>query len=117
MNLLEIEKELAGENAKAAMMRYDGMLAELDSRIASALAEGLPPDEYTNTEQLKKLYSVYYKDELQFHCFVSLLVSLIFAALSVYFQNGAAEPVENVFASVCKNVNIIIQNWEKGIKK
>ena len=53
MNLLEIEKELAGENGKAAMLRYDGMLAELDSRIASALAEGLPPDEYTNAEQLK----------------------------------------------------------------
>ena len=53
MNLLDIEKELAGEDGEAAMKRYDGVLAELDSRIASALAEGLPPDEYTNAEQLK----------------------------------------------------------------
>ena len=53
MNLLEIEKELAGENGKEAMLRYDGMLAELDGRIASALAEGLPPDEYSDAEQLK----------------------------------------------------------------
>ena len=53
MNLMEIEKELAGENGNTAMQRYDDKLAELDNRIASALAEGLPPDEYTNAEQLK----------------------------------------------------------------
>jgi len=53
MNLLDIEKELAGENGAEAMKRYDGVLADLDSRITAALSEGLPPDEYSNAEQLK----------------------------------------------------------------
>ncbi len=84
----------------------------IDNRLIGVLYDS----HMRNAEQLKKLYSLYYKDDGQFHCFVSLLVSLVFTALSVYFQNGTTESVENVFVSVCKNTNIIIGNWGKGIK-
>ena len=53
MNLLDIEKELAGPDGEAAMQRYDQMLARLDTRIADALQTGLPPDDYSAAEQLK----------------------------------------------------------------
>ena len=39
MNLLDIEKELAGADGKAALERYDGVLVALDQRIAQALQE------------------------------------------------------------------------------
>ncbi len=54
MNLLDIEKELAGADGEAAFARYDGMLVALDQRIAQALKEGLPPDEYSSATQLKE---------------------------------------------------------------
>ena len=53
MNLLDIEKELAGPNGMEAMNRYDEMLKRLDGRIADALGTGLPPEEYADAEQLK----------------------------------------------------------------
>ncbi len=53
MNLLDIEKELAGPNGMEAMNRYDEMLRRLDGRIADALGAGLPPDAYADAEQLK----------------------------------------------------------------
>ena len=54
MNLLDIEKELAGEDGEAAMKRYDQMLADLDQRIVQALNDGLPPNEYSAATQLKE---------------------------------------------------------------
>ena len=53
MNLLDIEKELAGPDGEAAMQGYDQMLAKLDARLADALQAGLAPDEYSAAEQLK----------------------------------------------------------------
>lgn len=53
MNLLDIEKELAGPDGKAAMQGYDQILAKLDARLADALQAGLAPDEYSAAEQLK----------------------------------------------------------------
>jgi len=53
MQLLDIEKELSGPNGREAMNRYDEMLKRLDGRIAEALSAGLPPDEYSDAEQLK----------------------------------------------------------------
>ena len=53
MNLLDIEKELAGPDGEAAMQRYDLMLIGLDRRIADALQAGLAPDDYSAAEQLK----------------------------------------------------------------
>ncbi len=53
MNLLDIEKELAGPDGEAAMQRYDLMLAKLDARLADALQAGLTPEDYSAAEQLK----------------------------------------------------------------
>ena len=53
MNLLDIEKELAGPDGEAALERYDKLLVSLDGRLADALNEGLPPDEFSSAEQLK----------------------------------------------------------------
>jgi hypothetical protein len=52
--LLDIEKELSGPNGQAAMEGYDQILVNLDERLARNLREGLPPDEYTAAEELKK---------------------------------------------------------------
>ncbi len=54
MNLLDIENELAGADGEAALERYDGVLVALDKRIAQALQEGLPPEEYSSAAQLKE---------------------------------------------------------------
>ena len=53
MNLLDIEKELAGPDGEAAMQGYDLMLAKLDARLADALQGGLAPEDYSAAEQLK----------------------------------------------------------------
>ena len=52
--LLEIERELAGPDKEAALMRYDKVLADLSARIDAALKSGLAPDEYTAVEELKE---------------------------------------------------------------
>ena len=53
MQLLDIEKELAGPDGEEAMQRYDQALAKLDGRIADSLKAGLAPDDYEAAEQLK----------------------------------------------------------------
>ncbi len=53
MELLDIEKEIAGPDGEAAMRRYDQVLANLDTRMADALKAGLPPDDYSSAEQLR----------------------------------------------------------------
>ena len=52
--LLDIEKELTGPDGAAALERYDQTLLNLDGRLAEALRQGLPPDEYTAAEELKQ---------------------------------------------------------------
>ncbi|MBO7519888.1 MAG: hypothetical protein J6T73_03830, partial [Clostridia bacterium] len=64
-----------------------------------------------NGEQLKKLYSVYCENDDEFECFVYLLVSLIFAALAIYFQEGSEKSVEEVFSIVCRNAGLVIDTW------
>ena len=54
IRLLEIEKELAGPAAAAALRRYDAVLAGLDARLAEALARGLSPEEYERCASLKE---------------------------------------------------------------
>ena len=54
MELLEIEKELAGENRMAALKRYDGVLAALGRRVGDALKAGLERDEYVKCEMLNE---------------------------------------------------------------
>ena len=69
-----------------------------------------------NAEQLKMLYSFYNKDDSEFEYFVFLLVSLIFAALTIYFQKGKEQPVDKVFIQVCRNAGMIIDNWRIGLE-
>jgi len=52
MELLEIERELAGPEKERALQKYDGMLVALGTRLEAALAEGLPPDEFSRCEGL-----------------------------------------------------------------
>ena len=54
LQLMEIEKELAGPDKDAAMARYDAVLAGLDRRIDAAMKEGLPPDGYPKVEFLRE---------------------------------------------------------------
>lgn len=52
MELLEIERELAGPDREAALARHDRVLVGLAERLQAALREGLPPDEYDRAERL-----------------------------------------------------------------
>ena len=46
MELMEIEKELAGPDGAAAMKRYDDVLVALGDRLKKVLDQGVTPDEY-----------------------------------------------------------------------
>ena len=52
--LLEIEKELAGPDAKSYLVRYDAVLTRLDRRLEAAMRAGLPPDEYPKAVALRE---------------------------------------------------------------
>ena len=52
MELMEIEKELAGPDRDAAVKKYDDVLVALGARLKSALDRGLPPGEYESCREL-----------------------------------------------------------------
>ena len=52
MQLLAIEKELAGADGEAAMKRYDDILVALGQRLTQELQQGLAPDDYASAEKL-----------------------------------------------------------------
>ena len=54
VQLLEIEKELAGPDRRDALLRYDAMLLGLDRRLEAAMKAGLPPDEYPKAVALRE---------------------------------------------------------------
>ena len=54
LRLLEIEKELAGPDKEAALVRYDAVLVGLEARLDAAMKDGLSPEEYSNAELLKE---------------------------------------------------------------
>ena len=54
MEMLEIEKELAGPGREEAMERYDRVLVALVDRLDGALREGVPPDEYAKCAELRE---------------------------------------------------------------
>jgi len=58
MELLEIEKELAGPDRMKAMERYDAVLVALDARRREALAKGVPPAEYARVKALGETVTV-----------------------------------------------------------
>ena len=52
--LLNLERELAGPDAEAHLVRYDAVLVALERRLGAAMKEGLPPDEYPKVEALRE---------------------------------------------------------------
>ena len=58
MELLEIEKELAGPEAETAMRGYDETLVALAGRLGAALKAGVPPDEYARCAELDAAVTV-----------------------------------------------------------
>ena len=51
--LLAIERELSGPGAQEALARRDAVLAGLDARLADALRDGVPPEDYPKLEELR----------------------------------------------------------------
>ena len=58
MDLLAIERELKGPEGMAAMEKYDRVLVALGERLAVAMRDGLPPDEYERCEELDKANTI-----------------------------------------------------------
>lgn len=54
LRLLDIEHELYGSGAEAALAKYDSILESLDGRIAEALSSGLEREEYARVSRLKE---------------------------------------------------------------
>ena len=54
IQLLEIERELAGPEKNSALARYDAVLAALERRIEAAMKEGMSPDEFPKVEELRE---------------------------------------------------------------
>ena len=52
MELLEIEKELAGPGREEALRAYDAQLVALGRRLEEAMKAGLSPDEFAKCEPL-----------------------------------------------------------------
>ena len=51
--LLALERELSGPGAQQALARRDAVLLGLENRLAAALRDGVPPEEYPKLEQLR----------------------------------------------------------------
>ena len=54
IQLLEIERELAGPEKDSALARYDAVLVALGSRLEAAMKEGMSPDEFPKVEELRE---------------------------------------------------------------
>ena len=54
VQLMEIEKELAGPGREEALARYDAVLVRLGERIGAALREGLTPEEFPRVQMLQE---------------------------------------------------------------
>ena len=54
IQLLEIERELAGPEKDSALARYDAVLVALERRLEAAMKEGMSPDEFPKVEQLRE---------------------------------------------------------------
>ena len=58
MELLEIEKELAGADRLAALARYDEQLVALGARLHAAMDAGLAPDDFSKCEPLAEVVTI-----------------------------------------------------------
>lgn len=55
MQLLEIEKELAGPDGEAALKRYDAVLESLGLRVKAALDRGMEAAEFRTCRELSEV--------------------------------------------------------------
>lgn len=60
-----------------------------------------------NADLLKRIYNVSLPDKGKTDYFTSTLSSMICEFLSVYYEHGAAEQVEDVYKTVCQCIDII----------
>lgn len=58
MELLQLERELSGPGSATALARYDAPLVALQTRLARACAEGLPPADFARCEGLDEAVTV-----------------------------------------------------------
>ena len=58
MELLEIEKELKGEERMVALEKYDQKLVALGERCRAAMDVGVSPDEFRKCEALDEAVTV-----------------------------------------------------------
>jgi len=58
VELLQIEHELSGPDAQAAMERYDQQLVALSSRAQAALDAGLPPEEHGRCRAIPEVVTI-----------------------------------------------------------
>jgi len=58
MELLEIEKELAGTAGAEALAKHDGVLVALAARLRAAMDAGMPPEEFAKCEPLAEVVVV-----------------------------------------------------------
>ena len=58
VRLLEIERELAGPDAKAHLARYDAVLSGLATRLEKAMKDGLSPDEFPRVEAMQEANTI-----------------------------------------------------------
>ena len=58
LRLLDIENELYGSEAQAALAKYDSVLESLEARIAESLSVGLEPEEYARVSRLRESNTV-----------------------------------------------------------
>lgn len=58
MELLQIEKELAGADSAKYLKLYDDRLVALDGRLKAALASGLLPEEFVRCDGLSEAITV-----------------------------------------------------------
>ena len=58
MELLEIERELKGDERMAALEKYDRVLVALARRCRAAMDAGVPPEEFRKLEALDEAVTV-----------------------------------------------------------
>ena len=64
-----------------------------------------------NSELLKRFYSIRFEDEKKVDYFIAILASLTYASLTVYYNHGATEPIEQVYDTVRKCTRILADNF------
>ena len=58
MELLELEKELAGADRLSALAKYDEQLIALNARLRTAMDAGLTPGEFAKCESLAEVVTI-----------------------------------------------------------